>query len=93
MTKARRRCPAHAIWPAIADQVRPGELLHPGYYGTNTDTTLKAAIAKLHVPRAQSYPSHGFRRGEAHELKEKGHPAANRSRRRPVAIPCFPRLR
>ena len=62
----------HAIWPAIAARVRPGELLFPGYYGANVNTTLKRVLSKLQAPYAQSYSSHGFRRGASQELKEKG---------------------
>ena len=46
----KRLFPAHAIWPAIAARVRPGELLFPGYYATNTNNTIKAVLAKLNAP-------------------------------------------
>ena len=36
------------------------------------NTTIKAALANLLAPYAQSYTSRGFRRGAAHELKTKG---------------------
>ena len=44
----------------------------PSFYGTNVNTTIKAVIAKLSVPHAKDYSSHGFRRGAAQELKKKG---------------------
>ena len=71
-TKAKKLCPVHAIWPAIAARVRPGELLFPGFYGANVNTTLKAVLTKLQAPYARGYSSHGFRRGASQELKEKG---------------------
>ena len=69
---ARRLCPVHAIWPAIAARVRCGEMLFPGYTTQNVNTTIKAVLAKLDIPQAELYTSHGFRRGAAQELKERG---------------------
>ena len=69
--QAKKLCPAHSIWPAIASRVQPGELLFPGYYSANVNTAVKAVLAKIDIPYAQSNTPHGFRRGEAQELKEK----------------------
>ena len=71
-TKAARLCPAHAIWHAIASLIRPGGILLPTFYGTNVNATTKADPSKLSIPHANDYSSHGFRRGAAQELKEKG---------------------
>ena len=70
--KAKRLCPVRSIWPAIAARVRQGKLLFPGFYGTNVNTIIKAVLAKLSAPYAEGYSPHGFRRGAAQELKEKG---------------------
>ena len=52
--QAKQLSPLHAIWPAIAARVRPGELLPTGYYGPNANTTIKAALEKLEsrMPKA-----------------------------------------
>ena len=65
----KQLCPFHAIWPAIAARVRPGDLLFPGYYGENANTTIKAVLAKIGIAYARSYTCHGFRRGDAQELE------------------------
>ena len=68
-TSAKRLCPIHSIWPAIASRVKCGELLFPGYSTQNVNTAIKAVLAKLDIPYAESYTSHGFRRGAAQDLK------------------------
>ena len=42
------------------------------YRATNVNTTIKAVLAKIGIEFAQSYTSHGFRRGASQELEEKG---------------------
>ena len=69
---ARKLCPAHSIWPAIAARVKCGELLFPGFSAQNVNRAIKAVFAKLNVPFAESYTTHGYRRGATQELKEKG---------------------
>ena len=61
--KARRLCLVHAFWPAIAARVRFGEKLFCGYTAQNVNARIKAVLEKLEIPYAQSYTSHGFRRG------------------------------
>ena len=36
------------------------------------NTTIKAVLRKLGIPFAECYTSHGYRRGAAQELKERG---------------------
>ena len=69
---ARRLCPAHAFWPAIAARAKCGQKLFPGFTSQNVNTTIKAVLTKLDIPYAESYTSHGYRRGAAQELKERG---------------------
>ena len=70
--KARKLFPGHAIWPAIAARVRPGDKLSPAFSSQKDNTTITAVLKKLEIPFAQSYASHGYGRGAAKELKEKG---------------------
>ena len=69
---ARKLCPVHAFWPAIMARVRCGELLFPSFSAQNVNKTIKAVLAKLGIPFAESYTSHGYRRGATQELKERG---------------------
>ena len=69
---AKRLCPIHAFWPPIASSVKCGQKLFPVYAAQNVATTIKAVLAKLDIPHAESYTPHGFRRGAAQELKERG---------------------
>ena len=69
---AKRLCPIHAFWPAIASRVKCGEELFSGFTPQNVNTTIKAVLHKLGVPHADCYTSHGYRRGAAQELKERG---------------------
>ena len=43
------------------------------YRATNVNTTIKAVLAKIGIEFAQSYTSHGFRRGATQEPKAKGY--------------------
>ena len=61
--QANQLCPVHAIWPAIAARVKPGERISPGYYGANVNATLKDVLTKLATPYSTRYTSHGFRMG------------------------------
>ena len=54
------------------DESPGGKALFPSFYDTKVNNTLKAVLNKLHVPYANRYSSHGFRRGAANELKTKG---------------------
>ena len=69
---ARKLCPVHSLWPAIAARVKCGELLFPAFSAQNVNRTIKAVFAKLNIPFSESYTSHGYRRGATQELKEKG---------------------
>ena len=69
---AKRLFPVHAFWPAIASRVRCGEKLFPWYTTQNVNTTIKDVLAKLGIPQAELYTPHGYRRGAAQEIKERG---------------------
>ena len=69
-------CPVHSIWPAVRRRVGCGEPLFKKVYVGNFNRILKTVLAKLSVPEAERYSSHGFRRGAAQELKERGSPWA-----------------
>ena len=69
---AKRLCPVHAFWPEIAARAKCGEKLFPGYTTQNVNATIKAVLAKLGIPHAERYTSHGYRRGASQELKERG---------------------
>lgn len=71
-SKAKKRCPPHSIWHAIAARAKPGELLCPGFYATQVNNATKAVFEKLKTPRSQSYSRRGFRLGAAQGLKGKG---------------------
>ena len=45
-------------------------------YVGNFNRILKTVLKKLSIPEAERYSSHGFRRGTAQDLKEKGSPWA-----------------
>ena len=72
MPSAKRLCPVHVFWPAIAARVKCGQKLFHGFSAQNVNTTLKAVLTKLDIPHAESYTSLGYRRGAAQELKERG---------------------
>ena len=67
-------CPVHCFWPAVRRRVAPGRSLFRKVNVGNFYRMLKAVLANLLVPEASRYSSHGFRRGTAQELKEKGSP-------------------
>ena len=52
----------------------PGELLFQSITRRNFNRVLKAVLARIGVPSADRYSSHGFRRGTSQELKETGSP-------------------
>ena len=72
--RATALCPVHAFWPLIKARVQSGSLLPPFITRRNISRIIKAVLAKLSVPHAERYSSHGSRRGSAQELKETGSP-------------------
>ena len=68
--------PDHCFWPDVRRRVAPGQLLFRKVNSGNANRTLKAISAKLAIPEATRYSSHGFRRGAAQELKDRGSPWA-----------------
>ena len=69
---AHKLCPVHYFWPLIRARTKSGQKLFPSYTATSVNTTIKAVLRKLGVEHANSYSSHGFRRGAANELKTTG---------------------
>ena len=69
---AKRMCPVRAIWPCVASRVRHGDKISPSFTAQNSNTALKAVLAKPLANHAGGYSSHGFRRGAAQALKETG---------------------
>ena len=83
----RNLCPVHAIWPAIAARVKPGELRFPGYYGTNVNAKIKAALAKIHATiRSKLHISWLSQRSSA-RIEGKGITMVRSGRRRRMAAP------
>ena len=75
-SRAPLLCPVHAFWPLVKRRVEPGEFLFPAVTRRNFNCILKAVLSKMHVPSADRYSSHAFRRGTSQELKESGSPWA-----------------
>ena len=71
---AQAICPVHAFWPLIRHRVDPCQPLFCAVNRRNFNCILKAVLAKLAIPEAERYSSHGFRRGTTQELKESGSP-------------------
>ena len=65
-------CPIHVFWQLIRCRVDPGQPIFSSVNRRNFNRILKAVMAKLHIPEADMYSSHAFRRGAAQELKESG---------------------
>ena len=72
--RAASICPIHVFWQHIRCRVEPGDFLFKNINQRNFNRVLKAVLAKLGVPEAARYSSHGFRRGTSQELKESGSP-------------------
>ena len=70
--QARKRLPAHAMWPAIAARAKCGEPLFTEFPSQNINRSIKSVFEKLDIPFATSYTSRGYRRGDTQELKERG---------------------
>ena len=70
----------------------PGRRLFTDVAPRNVNRVLKTVFRKMKLPRAERYTSHGFRRGGAHELKERGigRPMDYSSRCRGLGIFSFP---
>ena len=67
-------CPVHCFWPAVRRRVACGQRLFSKVNVGNFNRILKAVCAKLSIPDAARFSSHGFRRGTSQELKERGSP-------------------
>ena len=68
--------PVRCFWPSVRRRVAPGQPLFRRINVGNFNRMLKAILAKLSVPDAMRFSSHGFRRGAAQELKDRGSPWA-----------------
>ena len=68
--------PIRRFWAEVRRRVSPGQLLFRSVSRGNFNRMLKAVFTQLHVPGAERYSSHGFRRGAAQELKESCSPFA-----------------
>ena len=70
--RAKGLCPVHWFWPWVRRSRQCGALLFDKTNTRNLNRRLRYALAKIRIPAANLYSSHGFRRGAAQELKESG---------------------
>ena len=85
----RFTCPVHSLWRAIKQRVYPGEPIFKDINRRNFNRRLKAILARLGIPEARRYSSHGFRMGSAQELNVTGSPlsvVASAGQWRPNAV-------
>ena len=70
--RAKALCPIHWFWPWVRRTCRSGHSLFKTVNARNVNRYIRHALARLRIPAANLYSSHGFRRGAAQELKESG---------------------
>ena len=69
---AKKLRPSHSVWECVSEWVKPAGKIYPGCSAQNANATIKALFSKIVIGYSHSYPSHGFRRGTPHGIKEKG---------------------
>ena len=90
---AKKLFHSHSVWPCIAARSKTRGNVFPGYTAQNVNTAIAAVFAMLGIDHAQSYSSHGFRRGTPPRAKRKGAPMAGGGHRGSLAVFIFSRIR
>ena len=69
---ARDLCPVHAFWQPLRANLHPGDAIFGTLSANSVNRHLKPIMTKLGYLQGRRFSSHGFRKGETHEISASG---------------------